>query len=48
VLTYAVLDTLPEHNGPMTIYGTGCRIGEPKLREMDIVFKQIPYEVKAN
>lgn len=48
VLTYELLDTLPEHAGPKTIYGTGCGIEEQTLREMEIQFKQIPYEVKAN
>jgi DNA modification methylase len=48
VLTYAVLDTLPPHNGPMIIYGTGSRISDVRLDEMGIIFKQIPYEIKAN
>lgn len=48
VLTYAVLDTLPPHNGPMVIYGTGSRISDVRLDEMGVIFKQIPYEIKAN
>ncbi len=48
VLTYAVLDTLPPHNGTMIIYGTGSRISDVRLDEMGIIFKQIPYEIKAN
>jgi len=48
VLTYAVLDTLPPHNGTMIIYGTGSRISDVRLDEMGIIFKQIPYGIKAN
>jgi adenine-specific DNA-methyltransferase len=46
VLTYSLLETLPEHAGPKIIYGTGCRIGEHRLRGLGIVFKQIPYEIR--
>ncbi len=47
VLTIPLLATLPEHFGPKIIYGNGCRIGEHRLRELGVVFKQIPYEVRA-
>jgi site-specific DNA-methyltransferase (adenine-specific)/adenine-specific DNA-methyltransferase len=46
VLTYSLLETLPEHAGPKIVYGNGCRIGEHRLRELGIVFKQIPYEIR--
>ena len=46
VLTLPLLATLPEHFGPKIIYGNGCRIGEQRLRELGIVFKQIPYEIR--
>jgi site-specific DNA-methyltransferase (adenine-specific)/adenine-specific DNA-methyltransferase len=46
VLTNAVLETLPPHNGPKIIYGNGCRIGEHRLRDLGILFKQIPYEIR--
>jgi site-specific DNA-methyltransferase (adenine-specific)/adenine-specific DNA-methyltransferase len=46
VLTYSLLAAMPEHIGPKIIYGTGCRIGEHRLRELGIVFKQIPYEIR--
>jgi site-specific DNA-methyltransferase (adenine-specific)/adenine-specific DNA-methyltransferase len=46
VLTLPLLATLPEHFGLKIIYGTGCRIGEHRLRELGIVFKQIPYEIR--
>jgi hypothetical protein len=46
VLTYELLETLPPHDGPKVIYGNGCRIGEQRLRDLGIVFKQIPYEIR--
>jgi adenine-specific DNA-methyltransferase len=46
VLTYEVLQSLPPHNGPKVIYGNGCRIGRQRLRDLGIVFKQIPYEIR--
>ncbi|HNT25899.1 MAG TPA: site-specific DNA-methyltransferase [Anaerolineales bacterium] len=46
MLTLPLLATLPEHFGPKIIYGNGCRIGEHRLRELSIVFKQIPYEIR--
>ena len=48
VLTRAVLQSLPRHEGPKIIYGTGCLLSEEKLRELCITFRQIPYEVKAS
>jgi site-specific DNA-methyltransferase (adenine-specific)/adenine-specific DNA-methyltransferase len=46
VLTYELLETLPSHDGLKVIYGNGCRIGEQRLRDLGIVFKQIPYEIR--
>ena len=46
VLTYELLETLPPHDGLKVIYGNGCRIGEQRLRDLGIVFKQIPYEIR--
>ncbi|MCG2723080.1 MAG: site-specific DNA-methyltransferase [Thermodesulfovibrionales bacterium] len=46
VLTRAVLETLPPHNGLKVIYGTSCRIGKDYLKRKGITFKQIPYEIK--
>jgi site-specific DNA-methyltransferase (adenine-specific)/adenine-specific DNA-methyltransferase len=48
VLTRAVLQSLPKHEGPKIIYGTGCLLSEEKLRELGITFRQIPYEVKSS
>jgi adenine-specific DNA-methyltransferase len=46
VLTYELLETLPPHDGLKVIYGNGCRIGDQRLRDLGIVFKQIPYEIR--
>jgi len=46
VLTGPVLKKLPPHDGPRVIYGEGCRLGRARLRRENIVFKQIPYEIK--
>lgn len=50
VLTSAVLAHLEEafpHDGPRVIYGETTRLGEARLREAGIMFKQIPYDIKA-
>lgn len=52
VLTYDVLEGLPspavlkKEAGLKVIYGNGCRISKARLRELGIVFKQIPYEIR--
>jgi len=46
VLTRAMLQSLPKHEGIKIIYGNGCLLSEDKLRELGITFRQIPYEVK--
>ncbi|SNB45449.1 site-specific DNA-methyltransferase [Geobacter sp. DSM 9736] len=50
VLTSTVLAYLNEtfpHDGPRVIYGETTRLGEARLREANIVFKQIPYDIKV-
>ena len=59
VLTSRVLDELPgfagkplrpgepPHDGPKVIYGEGCRLGPARLKRENIVFKQVPYEIKV-
>ncbi|MBN2301145.1 MAG: site-specific DNA-methyltransferase, partial [Lentisphaerae bacterium] len=47
VLTRSVLADLPLHNGSKVIYGTSCRLSEARLQRENIVFRQIPYEVKV-
>ena len=50
VLTSTVLAFLDEtchHQGPRVIYGEMTRLGETRLCEAKIIFKQIPYDIKA-
>jgi len=48
VLTREVLHGLPAHDGPRVVYGTACRISPAKLRDVGVVFRQIPHQVKAD
>lgn len=43
----AHLDANFSHDGPRVIYGEKTLLGETRLREAGIVFKQIPYDIKA-
>jgi adenine-specific DNA-methyltransferase len=47
VLTHPILQKLEPHDGLKVIYGETCRISPDKLKTMNIVFKQTPYDVKA-
>ena len=50
VLTGPLLKTLDEgspHAGPRVIYGESCRLSPARLKALDIVFKQIPYDIRA-
>lgn len=47
ILTHKVLADLPEHAGLKVIYGEACRIGEARLQELGITFRQIPYDIKV-
>jgi adenine-specific DNA-methyltransferase len=47
VLTAKVLAKLPAHDGPKVVYGEGCRLAAARLKRNNIVFKQVPYEVKT-
>lgn len=47
VLTAKVLAALPPHDGQKVIYGEACRISAARLKDLGIVFKQTPYDVKA-
>lgn len=48
VLTGKVLANLPKHNGPKVIFGEGCRLGSARLKREQIIFKQLPYEIKVS
>lgn len=48
-LTRAVLVNLPPHDGgPKVVYGTSCRVGMARLKQENIIFRQIPYELKVD
>ncbi len=47
-LTRAVLDALPAYDGLKVVYGTSCRVGSTRLKQENIIFHQIPYELKVN
>jgi hypothetical protein len=47
VLTTKVLASLQPHAGRRIIYGEGCRLSPARLKRENIVFRQIPYEVKV-
>ena len=43
VLTRAVLDRLPPHEGPRVIYGEACSLSDATLKRLDVTFRQTPY-----
>ncbi len=47
ILTQAVLDGLPEHDGLKVIYAAATRLGPAALQRAGIVFKQTPYAIKV-
>lgn len=48
VLTSKILDALPKFAGQKIIFGESCRLGASRLHAENIVFKQIPYEIKTS
>jgi site-specific DNA-methyltransferase (adenine-specific)/adenine-specific DNA-methyltransferase len=48
VLTSKVLEKLPKYNGPKIIFGEANRLGSERLKKENIIFKQIPYEIKTS
>ena len=47
VLTRKVLAELPRHQGQKIIYGEACRLDRARLKDLGVIFKQTPYDVKA-
>jgi adenine-specific DNA-methyltransferase len=47
VLTRKVLSALPAHDGPKVIYGECSRLNAATLKQLGVIFKQTPYDVKA-
>ena len=48
VLTRELLASLTPHDGTRIIYGNGCRISPERLRRENIIFRQVPYEVRVS
>ncbi len=48
MLTRPTLAKLPQHDGPKVIYGNGTLLSPSTLQEMDILFRQVPYEIKVS
>lgn len=48
VLTLKLLDKLPKHTGRKVIYGEASRLNKERLSELNMIFKQIPYDIKVD
>ena len=48
VLTSKVLESLPKYKGDKIIFGMANRLGASRLKQENIVFKQIPVEIKTS
>lgn len=48
VLTSKVLEYLPKYNGDKIIFGMANRLSASRLKQEDIIFKQIPVEIKTS
>ncbi len=47
-LTRAVFENLPPNAGPKVVYGTSCRVSLARLKQENIIFRQIPYELRVD
>lgn len=47
VLTFKLLADLPHFDGERVIYGEATRISSSRLKELQIIFRQIPYDIKT-
>ena len=45
-LTVRTLRDLAKNDGPRIVYADACRISDDRLREENIVFKAVPYDVR--
>lgn len=48
VLTSKVLEFLPKYNGDKIIFGMASRLSAVRLKQNNIIFKQIPVEIKTS
>ena len=42
----AILDLLPPHRGPRVIYGEASRLSPARLKQLNVAFRQIPYDIR--
>lgn len=47
VLTTPVLQTLPPHAGQKIIYGERSMLSQNRLKELNIIFRQTPYDIRG-
>ena len=47
ILTQAILDQLPPHDGPKVIYAASSRLGAAARQRAGVVFKQTPYAIEV-
>ena len=47
VLTAKILAKLPPHDGEKVIFGEACHLSPERLLDERIIFRQIPYDIKA-
>ncbi len=47
VLTQKAFADLPFHGGPKVVYGTACRLSSTRLKQENVTFRQIPYEIRV-
>ncbi len=47
VLTSPVYGLLKAFDGPKVVYGETTRMGQARMKALNILFKQIPYDVRA-
>jgi len=48
VLTLKLLSKLAEHQGRKVIYGEASRLSKERLASLNIIFKQIPYDIRVD
>ncbi|RKX45137.1 MAG: site-specific DNA-methyltransferase [Verrucomicrobia bacterium] len=47
ILTKAILNSLPAHDGPKVIYAAATRLGASALQRANVIFKQTPYAIEV-
>lgn len=47
VLTRRVLESLPPWDGPKVLYGERNMLGPQRMKELNMIFKQTPYDIKG-